>query len=93
MNGGTQRQLTRAYQFNHHTFVWRCSQCSRMFFLGVEEADSDNIPRHILLEFTSHVCDTPRTLTNSALEREDFDDLVSRLDKDPSIKNRRVEHE
>jgi len=46
-----------------------------------EEADSDNIPRHISCEFTSHVCELPPALTYHSLERENFDDIVLRLEK------------
>jgi hypothetical protein len=51
-----------------------------MFFLGVEEADSDKIPGHISSEFNRHTCDAPYELAYPSAEREDFKNLVFRVE-------------
>jgi hypothetical protein len=50
------RDLIAAFRFNEKTFVWRCDHCYKMFFLEVEQALADGIPRMTLREFESHSC-------------------------------------
>ena len=50
------RELVAAYTFDEKTFVWRCARCTKMFFLEVEEALLEGIPRVTLREFASHFC-------------------------------------
>ena len=50
------RQLVAAFKFNEKTFVWRCDRCSKMFFLEIEEAQFDGIPRLTVRQFESHFC-------------------------------------
>jgi hypothetical protein len=55
-----QRRLAPAYLFQGDILVWRCDQCAKMFFLAVTEAVASETPRHILSEFSSHFCVTPK---------------------------------
>ena len=69
------RRLVAAYKFNQKTFVWKCDQCTKMFFLGVEEAMSEGIPPLTVREFESHLCAFAATATASSGD-EDFRKIV-----------------
>src|SRR5512146_648877 len=64
------RTLSPAYLFFGNTIVWRCDQCSRMFFLSLDDARFVEIPRYISTEFGSHSCVTPEVVDTPSVDHD-----------------------
>lgn len=85
--GRKHRQLAGAFTFNEKTFVWRCDQCEKMFFLEVDEARAEGFARQTLNEFATHTCKILNPTEYPRTENEDESKVILDIRRHPFRKD------